>query len=136
MREEEADTSDSESGSSDDSDSGEDGSPEQKHQIEGVDWNTLNNEDAGLKHQSFDIYVKGHLTKTATFFKTSDAGTPRYRMFPYIERKRRFDDFGEIIDVSAWLRKGKILDQDVESDEMKAARLKKAGEVQKVFLAA
>ncbi|PVF96449.1 hypothetical protein CPB86DRAFT_736678 [Serendipita vermifera] len=131
MREEEADTSDSESGSSDDSDSGEDGALEQKLQIEGVDWNTLDHEDTGLKHQSFDIFVKGHLTKTSTFFKTSDAGAPRYRMFPYIERKRRLDDFGEIIDVSAWLRKGKILDQNVESEATKAARLKKAGEVQK-----
>jgi len=102
-----------------------------KTEIEGVNWTALEQDDAGLKLQSFDIYVKGHQTKTSNFFKSSDAGAPRYRMFPFVEKKRRFDDFGEIIDVNAWLRKGKMLDQNAESEEAKAARLKKSEDEKK-----
>jgi len=128
MQEEEAESSDSGSGDSDDSGSDEEAANEMQTEIEGVNWTALEQDDTGLKLQSFDIYVKGHQTKTSNFFKSSDAGAPRYRMFPFVEKKRRFDDFGEIIDVSAWLRKGKMLDQNAESDEAKAARLKKTEE--------
>lgn len=128
MREQEAESS--ESDSEDDSDSEGEGATELNTNIEG-DW--MDQEDVGFKQQSFDIYIKGHATKTSTFFKTTDIGAPRYRMFPFVEKKRRFDDFGEIIDVSAWLRKGKILDAKVESDESKAADLKKVEEQKKVW---
>ncbi|KAG8825638.1 hypothetical protein FRC17_008585 [Serendipita sp. 399] len=126
MREEEAESSESDSDDSDESDSGEEAVAEIQDQIEGVDWTTLDQEDTGLKHQSFDIYLKGHQVKSSNFFKSQESGAPRFRMFPFVERKRRFDDFGEIIDVSSWLRKGKIMDQNAESDESKAHRLKKA----------
>ncbi|KIM25567.1 hypothetical protein M408DRAFT_74190 [Serendipita vermifera MAFF 305830] len=132
MREEEAESSDSGSGDSDDSGSDEEATNEMKNEIDGVNWTALEQEDAGLKLQSFDIYVKGHQTKTSNFFKTNDAGAPRFRMFPFVEKKRRFDDFGEIIDVSSWLRKGKMLDQNAESDEAKAARLKKTEDEKKI----
>lgn len=130
MREEEAQESESDS-DSDDSDSGEEGAAEMKNQMEGMDWTMGETEDAALKQMSFDIYVKGHQTKTSNFFKTSDTGAPRYRLFPFVEKRRRFDDFGEVIDVSAWLRKGRALDQVAESEE-KESRLKITEQEKKV----
>lgn len=96
------------------------------------DWVTMEQDEGGLKQQTFDTYVKGNITKTSMFFKTSEAAAPRYRMFPYVERKRRIDDFGEIVDVSAWLRKGKIFDANAESEEMKALKLRKSEQLPQV----
>ena len=80
--------------------------------------------DEGLtKHLlSFDIYIKGNVSKATSFFKTAGGQTQRFRMFPFIEKKRRVDEYGETIDVGMWLRKGKVLEEDAESDEMKEAR--------------
>lgn len=130
--EEEAQPSDSDSDPSDDSESEDGGVMEMKKQMEGMDWTAGEQEDVALKQMSFDIYVKGHLTKAANFFKKDDASAPRLRLFPFVEKRRRFDDFGEVIDVSAWLRKGRVLDQNAESDEAKALRLKNSAEVKQV----
>ncbi|TFY62810.1 hypothetical protein EVG20_g6565 [Dentipellis fragilis] len=48
----------------------------------------------------------------------------RFRMFPYIEKKRRVDEYGEVVDVGMWLRKGKIMEEEAESDEVKERRRK------------
>jgi hypothetical protein len=40
-------------------------------------------------------------------------------MFPYVEKKRRVDDYGETIDVGMWLRKGKALEEEAESEDIK-----------------
>lgn len=130
--EEEAQSTESDSDDSDDSDSGEDVAPDRKNQLEGLDFAAGEAEDATLKQMSFDIYVKGQQTKTSNFFKAHDTGAPRFRMFPFVEKRRRFDDFGEIIDVSAWLRKGRVLDQVAENDETTMAGLKKAEQQKKV----
>lgn len=126
MREEEVESSGSESDDSDDSDSGEDVTAEVTEEMEGVDWTILDQEEVGLRYQSYDIYVKGHQNKTSNFFKSNDASVPRFRVFPFIEKRKRVDDFGEVIDVSSWLRKGKIMDQNAESEQSKANRLKAA----------
>jgi cleavage and polyadenylation specificity factor subunit 2 len=130
--EEEAQSAESDSDDSDDSDSGEDVATDMKTHLEGLDFAAGEAEDATLKQMSFDIYVKGQQTKTPNFFKAHDTGPPRFRMFPFVEKRRRFDDFGEIIDVSAWLRKGRVLDQVAESDEATVARLQKAEQQKKV----
>ena len=77
--------------------------------------------DEGLTKQllSFDIYLKGNVSKATSFFKNVGGQTQRFRMFPYVEKKRRVDEYGETIDVGMWLRKGKILEEDAESDEVK-----------------
>ncbi|KAL9934138.1 hypothetical protein V8E36_007220 [Tilletia maclaganii] len=63
---------------------------------------------------SFDIYLKGKASRAAGgFFGTKanlgaggeDGRSIRFRMFPFIERKRRVDAFGEVIDVGRWLNK-------------------------------
>jgi cleavage and polyadenylation specificity factor subunit 2 len=84
-----------------------------------IDW-TLDG-DEGLTRQllSYDIYLKGNVSKATSFFKHVGGQTPRYRMFPYVEKKRRVDEYGETIDVGMWLRKGKVLEEEREGDEMK-----------------
>lgn len=86
---------------------------------EGNDW-TMDG-DEGLTKQllSYDIYLKGNVSKATSFFKSAGGQTQRFRMFPYVEKKRRVDEYGETIDVGMWLRKGKVLEEDAESEESK-----------------
>ncbi|THH11733.1 hypothetical protein EW145_g469 [Phellinidium pouzarii] len=57
----------------------------------------------------------------------------KFRMFPYVERRRRVDTYGEILDVGMWLRKGKIFEEAAESEEMKELkrRVETDGEAKK-----
>ena len=92
------------------------------------DW-TFETEDGGVKQLlSYDIYLKGNVSKTNTFFKTEGVQHQRFRMFPYVERKRRVDSYGEVLDVGMWLRKSKIFEEEAESEEAKEAKKKKEAE--------
>lgn len=85
----------------------------------GDDWGGLDAADDGLsKHLSFDIYLKGNVSRATSFFKSADGQTQRFRMFPYIEKKRRVDEYGETIDVGMWLRTSKAFEV-TESEESK-----------------
>jgi cleavage and polyadenylation specificity factor subunit 2 len=88
------------------------------------DW-TMDGDD-GFPRQllSFDIYLKGNVSKANTFFKNVGSTTQRFRMFPYVEKKRRVDEYGETIDVGMWLRKGKVFEEEAESEEVKTNRKK------------
>jgi len=92
----------------------------------GPDWTV----DESAKQLSFDIFLKGNVSRAASFFKTTGQAS-RFRMFPHIERKRRVDEYGETVDVAAWLRKGRALAVAVESEEAKEARQKKQEEEEK-----
>lgn len=94
--------------------------------VGGVDWTA----DESAKQLSFDIFLKGNVSRAASFFKTAGQAS-RFRMFPHIERKRRVDEYGETVDVAAWLRKGRALAVAVESEEAKEARQKKLDEEEK-----
>ena len=91
------------------------------------DW-TFDTDDGLAKQLSFDIFLKGNLSRATSFFKTSAGTMQRFRMFPYIERKRRVDSYGETIDVGAWLRKGKQLEEDAESEESRDGKRRKLDE--------
>lgn len=108
-----------------------------------MDWSLLDNaEDAQANAQqvSFDIFLKGNtVSRTATSFFRSGAadaaptedpeaetgapdssaaageGLTRYRMFPMVERRRRVDGYGEVLDVGAWLRKGRALEEETKA---------------------
>lgn len=82
---------------------------------------------------SFDIYLKGNVSRTTSFFKSAEGQTQRFRMFPYVEKKRKVDEYGETIDVGMWLRRGKALEEDAESDEVKEMKRKKEEEEAKVL---
>lgn len=81
-------------------------------------------DDDGLSKQmiSYDIYLKGNVAKTTSFFKSADGQTQRFRMFPYIEKKRRIDDYGELIDVEVWMRRGKALEETAENNDLKETK--------------
>ncbi|KAF8195690.1 beta-lactamase-like protein [Mycena galopus ATCC 62051] len=87
--------------------------------LDGADWG-LDGDD-GLTKQllSFDIYLKGNVSKATSFFKNVGGQTQRFRMFPYVEKKRRVDEYGETIDVAMWLRKSRVFEEEAETDETK-----------------
>lgn len=85
-------------------------------EMDGGDWGEG---DEGLTKQllSYDIYLKGKVSKSTSFFKSVGAQTQRFRMFPHIDKRRRVDEYGETIDVGMWLRKGKALEEEAEKEE-------------------
>ncbi|KAI0637983.1 beta-lactamase-like protein [Trametes polyzona] len=91
-----------------------------------ADW-AVDAED-GVTRISFDIYLKGHVAKATSFFKSAEGQTQRFRMFPYVEKKRKVDEYGETVDVGMWLRKGRVLEEDAEDEEAKEARRRKEEE--------
>ncbi|KAF8917844.1 beta-lactamase-like protein [Mucidula mucida] len=91
-----------------------------------TDWNM--DDGVTTKLLSFDIYLKGNVSKATSFFKTLGGQSQRFRTFPYVEKKRKVDEYGEIIDVSMWMQKGKILEEQAESDELKDYRKRQAEE--------
>jgi cleavage and polyadenylation specificity factor subunit 2 len=52
---------------------------------------------------SFDIYVRGRFNEAGQVV----GAQARVRMFPFFERRRRVDAYGEVIDVKGWLMRGK-----------------------------
>ncbi|KAF9076851.1 beta-lactamase-like protein [Rhodocollybia butyracea] len=95
------------------------------------DWNNIDDEGLTKQLLSFDIYLKGNVSKATSFFKNVGGQTQRFRMFPYVEKKRRVDEYGETIDVGMWLRKSKILEEEAESDDIKDYRRRQAEEEMK-----
>lgn len=81
---------------------------------------------------SFDIYVKGQATRAASFFKSATGSAPRFRMFPFVEKRaRNVDQYGEAVDVGIWLRKGKEIEEIGEDEFVKEAKRRRIEEEQK-----
>lgn len=105
---------------------------------------TAEDSQARAQQVSFDIYLRGNtVARTATsFFKsgamevtstaegataadadvnaseggvTPGEGLTRYRMFPLVERRKRVDAYGETLDVGAWMRKSKALEEEART---------------------
>ena len=96
-----------------------------RKQAEVNDWRIETDDGSTKQLLSFDIYLKGNVSKTTSFFKSASGQTQRFRMFPFVEKRRRVDEYGETIDIGTWLRKGKILDQEADDDETKESEAKK-----------
>ncbi|CDO71405.1 hypothetical protein BN946_scf184908.g163 [Trametes cinnabarina] len=92
------------------------------------EWALDNEPDDAVTRISFDIYLKGNVAKATSFFKSADGQTQRFRMFPYVEKRRKVDEYGETLDVGMWLRKGRVLEEDAENEEVKEARRRKEEE--------
>jgi cleavage and polyadenylation specificity factor subunit 2 len=90
--------------------------------MDGVDWGLDGDEGLTKQLLSFDIYIKGNVSKATSFFKSAGGQTQRFRMFPYVEKKRRVDEYGETVDVGMWLRKGKVLEEDLAKEDAAEAR--------------
>jgi cleavage and polyadenylation specificity factor subunit 2 len=77
---------------------------------DGADWGRgMDAEDSGRQMLSFDI----------SFFKSAGKENQRFRMFPYVEKKRRVDEYGEVIDVAMWVRRGQIMEEEADDEEVK-----------------
>ena len=88
------------------------------------EWDAAGEDGTLSKHLSFDIYLKGNVSKSTSFFKSADGQTSqRFRMFPYIEKKRRVDEYGETIDVALWLRRDKVFQHEARDEEKEKKRI-------------
>ena len=77
-------------------------------------------------HMSFDIFVKGQQTRIG---KGNQAGEmSRFRMFPYIQRGRKVDDYGEGLDIGLWIRRGREIEEEGETKEVKEDKKRKQEE--------
>ncbi|KAI0068508.1 hypothetical protein BV25DRAFT_1791984 [Artomyces pyxidatus] len=98
-------------------------SPRRKGSVEpggDMDWSKALDADDGTRQLlSFDIYLKGNVSRATSFFKSAGKESQRFRMFPYVEKKRRVDEYGEVLDVGQWLRKGKIMEEEAEGEDVK-----------------
>lgn len=65
---------------------------------------------------SFDTFLQGHASR--------DEGL-HYRMFPFIERKRKVDGYGESIDTARWLSRRRRLEAEQE-EQLDPSRAKPA----------
>ncbi|KAF9433404.1 cleavage and polyadenylation specificity factor subunit 2 [Entomortierella beljakovae] len=75
---------------------------------ESLDGDTIADVDILLsKSGSHDVYMKD-ATKSGGFFKQ----TQSYRMFPYVERRKKFDDYGESIVVEHFLNASSSVPQE------------------------
>lgn len=79
---------------------------------------------------SFDIYVKGQQTRVG---RTGVAGEmARFRMFPFVEGKRRkIDAYGEGIDLGLWIRRGREIEEEGETEEVREKKRRKLEEEEK-----
>lgn len=101
-----------------------DSDSEGEEEVQNANDYTGREEDESRQQMSFDIYVKGQQTRAAK-------GMARFRMFPFIERRARMDDYGEGLDIGQWLRKGREIAEEGETEEVREAKRKKEIEDEK-----
>lgn len=100
----------------------------------------IENQD-GAPEISFDIYLKGNSSRMGTFFGAPNERAKgryktgvRFRTFPVVERKKRIDAYGEMLDISKWLHRRRQLEalggEEAEAqsleDQQAAIRSRKA----------
>ena len=90
----------------------------------------LGNEGTSL---SFDIYLRGSASRMQPTLADGEYGEygagVRYRMFPFAERKRKVDGYGEAIDTARWLSRRRRIEAEQEAQldpEVRAPRRRRA----------
>jgi len=79
-----------------------------------------------VRTMSFDIFVKGQQMRSG---RGEAEGMTRFRMFPYIERRgRKVDAYGEGLDIGQWVRKGREIEEEGETEEVREAKRRKHDE--------
>jgi len=72
---------------------------------------------------SFDIFVKGQQMRIG---RGAPGEMARFRMFPFVERRgRKVDDYGEGLDIGQWVRKGREIEEEGETEEVREAKKRK-----------
>lgn len=84
------------------------------------------NED--VRTMSFDIFVKGQQTRVGRGVAGEMA---RFRMFPFLAKARRVDSYGEGLDIGQWVRKGREIEEEGETEEVREAKRRKLEEEEK-----
>lgn len=78
---------------------------------------------------SFDIFVKGQQMRVG---RGAMGELARFRMFPFIERRgRKVDDYGEGLDIGQWVRKGREIEEEGETEEVREAKKRKVEDEEK-----
>ena len=74
-------------------------------------WDDFLDETKGGTIGGFDIYVRQQSSSTAgpanVTHSSNIANQTRYKMFPFFERRRKVDGYGEAIDIEGWKTRGK-----------------------------
>ncbi|WWD18400.1 hypothetical protein CI109_102850 [Kwoniella shandongensis] len=79
-----------------------------------------------VRTMSFDIFVKGQQMRVQ---RGATGEMARFRMFPFIERKgRKVDAYGEGLDIGQWMRKGREIEEEGETEEVREAKKRKEEE--------
>lgn len=81
-----------------------------------------------LRTMSFDIFVKGQQTRVGRGVAGEMA---RFRMFPFLAKARRVDSYGEGLDIGQWVRKGREIEEEGETEEVREAKRRKLEEEEK-----
>ncbi|WWC88746.1 uncharacterized protein L201_003659 [Kwoniella dendrophila CBS 6074] len=81
---------------------------------------------------SFDIYVKGQQMRVNRGGYNKPGEMSRFRMFPFQERRgRKIDAYGEGLDIGQWVRKGREIEEEGETEEVREKRRLKEEEEEK-----
>lgn len=81
-----------------------------------------------VRTMSFDIFVKGQQTRVGRGVAGEMA---RFRMFPFLAKARRVDSYGEGLDIGQWVRKGREIEEEGETEEVREAKRRKMEEEEK-----
>jgi len=85
--------------------------------------------DENRLQMSYDIFVKGQQMRVG---RGATGEMARFRMFPFIERRgRKVDDYGEGLDIGQWVRKGREIEEDGETEEVQEAKKRKTEDEEK-----
>ncbi|OCF33419.1 cleavage and polyadenylation specificity factor subunit 2 [Kwoniella heveanensis BCC8398] len=125
----EADDLDSDSDSEGSEAGDADGIVIQRRGADTANANAYAGENEDVRTMSFDIYVKGQQMRVG---RGAAGEMARFRMFPFLERKgRKVDAYGEGLDIGQWVRKGREIEEEGETEEVREAKKRKEEEEEK-----
>lgn len=82
-------------------------------------WDEFLDDSRGAQMGGFDIYVR-QPARTDPAGESGMANQTKYRMFPFFERRRKVDGYGEAIDIEGWKTRNKA-PEELEADAAAAA---------------
>ncbi|PKI82866.1 hypothetical protein MVES1_003682 [Malassezia vespertilionis] len=102
-----------ESSSSSDSSDEEQVVPIDAHRMRTIAPDRLGAQDSA-RQVSFDIYLRGHASRAPLDERAAYGAGAHYRMYPFVERKRKVDGYGEAINTARWINQRRRLHEEHE----------------------
>ncbi|KAL1412941.1 hypothetical protein Q8F55_000690 [Vanrija albida] len=93
--------------------------------------NAFAGDSEDIRTMSFDIFVKGQQMRTGR--NTAAGEMARFRMFPFIAKGRNVDSYGEGLDIGQWVRKGREIEEEGETEEVREAKRRKLEDEEKAL---